>query len=449
MKFFDDDKFLCKGLALVIIIGIVIRIVLGYCLEYNNDITAMMFTITNIDGGNGLYGIAGYYYPPVWGYMLAVFAEVIEHLGIDSLGDFFTEILFMEEIEEEASVTTPEFNLAYSMYVMISDLLVSVMVYLIIEHFTEDRVKAKVGFTLFFLGINVIIISAVGGMFDSFSALMTLLCFYLLIKRYDFLAGVMFAMAVLLKLFPVFLIFLLVCYVLEDKENWKSRLTKAVLGAGIFSVIIMLPQLIDGTLLESISFMTDRADSSEEYSFFLLKYRNVITYAIIFILSLGAAILFRRQKKEDVDRVFLWYMIIVEIITFLSTGAPQYLILLTPFLIIAAIMFDKRMYLPLAILMVGSTIAQTAHISSEFVSITLYNHLLSFDSWVAFYDFFTNDNEHIYNIWEDIGYLLEEASVLIAGLFILDHFGINYRYLKGKWSKFSSKGVSEESNKND
>ena len=444
MRFFDDERFLCKGLFIVIIAGIIIRLVLGYYVTFVNDITAWVFTITNIDGGNGLYGVAGYYYPPVWGYYLAVFAEIIEHLGVDSLGDFFTEVLFMEEMEEEGSITTPTFNLVFTIFLTILDLLASLMIYWIVDYFTDDKVKAKMGFALFFLGINVIAVSSMGAMFDSFSALMTLLCFCMLIKKYDFLAGVMFAMAVLLKLFPVFLIFLLVCYILKDKDNWKPRLLKAVLGAGIATAIIMLPVILNGTLLDSVSFLTDRAGGSEESTGFISKYHDVLVYSFIFILSIVAAVVFMRQKTdaENLDRQFLWFMVIAVIIIFQNTGAPQYLILLMPFLIIGALMFDRRMYIPLAILMIGCTIAQVLHLGSEMVSVTMYDHLISFDSFVSLYDAFYGNGNFVYNLLMVIGNGLEELAVLIAAVIVLDHFGINYGYLKRLVSEHRDKDNS-------
>jgi len=424
--FFDDKKFLCKGLLIVIAAGILIRVILGYYLEYNNDVTAFTMTISNIDAGIGLYSVAGYYYPPVWGYMLATFAEVIEHLGVDSLGGYFTEILFMEEIEEEANVSTPVFNLVYTMYLAIGDFLVSLTIYWIIDYFTHDKVKSKIGFALYFLGLNVIVVSAMGAMFDTFSPLMVLICFCFLLKRNDFLAGVMFALAALLKLFPAFLIFILVAYLIKkDRDNWLPRVLKAAAGALAITVVIMLPQILDGNIMDSFTFITARASGSEDSGGLLMKYSTLIVYPILILLEIALSYLFIRKRTDDVDRTFLWFLIIAVTIIFLYPGAPQYIILLTPFLIIAAVMYDKRMMIPLIVLMVGSSIAQTIHLSSEFVAIVLYGDIMSFDTWLSFYDFYNSNGRIVYLIWEAVGNLVMGIAPFIAGVYILDYFGID------------------------
>jgi len=421
--FFDDRKLFCRGLLAIIAIGIIVRIILGYFLEYNNDVTAWTMTIANIDGGNGLYGVAGYYYPPVWGYMLASFNEIIHLIGIGSLGDYFTDIIFMDEIKEEAITSTPAFNLAFSMFLAVADILVSFVIYWLIHHFTGDAVKGKIGFTLYFLGANVVIISAVGGMFDTFSALLTLLCICFLIRGNDFMAGVLFSLAALLKLFPAFLIFLLVAYLFKkDRENFRRRLCFAILGAGLTTLVIMIPQIVDGTVMDSLSFVTSRATgaNSEDIGSILMKYSSVIIYPIIVVLLILTSITFVRIRTEDVDRCFMYFAMFSMVLVFLYPGTPQYLILLMPFLIICALLHDEQLFKPMILLVIGSSVFALANISSDLISIVLYQEWLSYEAWESFYNVMHHWRDGIlYDAWNLAGGILQYLATVWAGaLFI-------------------------------
>ena len=204
---FSDKRFFCKWMITILVIGFVMRAVLGYLSEYNNDVTAWTMTLSNIESGSGLYNEAGYYYPPVWGYILGTFSGFLGLFGVDSWADIFTDLLFVEDYED-AMVSTPAFNIALTVLLTIADLISSYAIYWIVMHLTGDMIKAKMGFSIYFILPHMIFQTAGYGQFDPISAMMTLLCVCLLLRGDDFLAGMMFVLAVLLKFFPVFLFFI-------------------------------------------------------------------------------------------------------------------------------------------------------------------------------------------------------------------------------------------------
>ena len=55
MTFFNDTRMMCKGMLIVISVGLIARAALGYLLEFNNDVTAWTMTIGNFEAGAGLY----------------------------------------------------------------------------------------------------------------------------------------------------------------------------------------------------------------------------------------------------------------------------------------------------------------------------------------------------------------------------------------------------------
>ncbi|WP_400205546.1 hypothetical protein [Methanomethylophilus alvi] len=70
--------------------------------------------IQNIDSGNGLYELFGYYYTPVWGYIMG-FIDMFSNtfLSVSELGTHVSGLLTVEDLENMrhvATVTSPEFN---------------------------------------------------------------------------------------------------------------------------------------------------------------------------------------------------------------------------------------------------------------------------------------------------------------------------------------------------
>lgn len=419
-------------MALTLLVGIALRVVIGITLEYNNDVTAWTNTLANIESGNGLYNVAGYYYPPVWGYILASFSEVIGFLGIDQWSEIFTEILFVQDYNsEDAMVSTPVFNLALTVMYMFADLLGALAVYWLINHFTEDTVKAKIGFAVYFIGLNIILVGALGGMFDSFSALMTLLCIILLIKRNDFLSGVMFSMAVLLKLFPVFIFFIVVAYLLKKEGRFiNRRLALWAAGAGLALLVLYLPQILEGNLMDSLSFITARAGNAEGTGNILLKYSSMLIYPVIAILEVFAAYRFLKKDTYDIDRTFVWFVLISLAVVFIYPSTPQYILLMMPFLIVAAFVHESRLTRPLLLLIIGGAIFQTSSLPFDLLSITMFWDAMSLDAWNSLYDLFYSPllgGFNLMNIWSVVGAIPQYLSVLMTLWIILEHGGIDLR----------------------
>ena len=419
-------------MALTLLVGIALRVVIGITLEYNNDVTAWTNTLANIESGNGLYNVAGYYYPPVWGYILASFSEVIGFLGIDQWSEIFTEILFVQDYNsEDAMVSTPVFNLALTVMYMFADLLGALAVYWLINHFTEDTVKAKIGFAVYFIGLNIIFVGALGGMFDSFSALMTLLCIILLIKRNDFLSGIMFSMAVLLKLFPVFIFFIVVAYLLKKEGGFiNRRLALWAAGAGLALLVLYLPQILEGNLMDSLSFITARAGNAEGTGNILLKYSSMLIYPVIAILEVFAAYRFLKKDTYDIDRTFVWFVLISLAVVFIYPSTPQYILLMMPFLIVAAFVHESRLTKPLLLLIIGGAIFQTSSLPFDLLSITMFWDAMSLDAWNSLYDLFYSPllgGFNLMNIWSVVGAIPQYLSVLMTLWIILEHGGIDLR----------------------
>ena len=430
MTFFSDKRQICRGMLIVLAAGLIARACLGYLLEYNNDVTAWTQTIANFEAGAGLYDMAGYYYPPVWGYILGVFSEFLGIFGVDDFGAIFSQLLFTEDWED-ATLSTPAFNMALTAMLTVSDLAVSCLIYWLIERQTGDRVKAKIGFALFFLGINVMFVCGCWGQFDSLSALMALLCVCLLLSNKDLLAGMMFTLAVLLKLFPGFLLFILVAYLIVKREDWRPSILRAGAGAALMLFVLMLPSIMDGTVMDSMTFLTARAEGANGGLVDMaLKYSSLLIYPLILILEILIAYIFvKRRGDEDADSRFLWFLFLSVLVLFLFPSTPQYLILLMPFAVAAALLYEKRLIRPIAMLMISSTVFMLPSLPMLLGSATLYDGIMPFDQWMSLYDLFYSGPVRLTDILIGVGAVTQYAAWLWTCAVALEHMGID---LKGK-----------------
>lgn len=425
--FFGDSRFLCKGILAVILIGLVVRMAAGALITYNYDVYHWALTISNFEAGNGLYQTAGYYYTPVWGYILGIFSRFYELFGVDMLGERFTDLLFVEDVAtispHTAFVTSIPFNTAVTAMMALVDLTCAYLIFWIVRE-TYDLRKAKICFAAWFLCSFVIVVGSIGGMFDSISALMTLLCICMLMRGKEFLAGSLFATAVLLKLFPAFLIFIFIAYIIvKHREEWKIRVLKALLGAVVFTGILMAPMVMQGTLMDSMSFIIARTSSDALYCADLVRLGTPVAYILAVIMAMVLGYFFIKKEHKNVERALLIYSFYMMAILFLIPGAPQYQLLLFPFLVIMAICVDGRFRIPMAIVFLLSSIHMLSPLVMDFVSMAVYTDILSLQDWTAFYNMFDYFDDFLnmpgFDVWSTAVGFLDSMALLLVSLVAL------------------------------
>lgn len=384
--------FLCKRIIAFIAAGLVIRLVVGCVLTYTFDVTSWAVVITNFETGNGLYGLAGYNYAPPWGYVLAVFSAVIEFLGVGSFGGRATDFLFVEanDMHIVADVVSLEFTVALTLMFFLFDLLVGYMVFWTVMDDTGDRRKAENGFGLWFLCPFVIVIGAAGGMFDALVALLVVLCVVMLKRDRCLLAGILLGTASMMKFFPLFLAVPLLGYVwLKHRGDGGAvrSLAGCVAGFALAAVVLLLPEALQGNLMDCFGFLLNRASSDGGVS--VTGVLTVIAYAAFLVVSvlMGRSI---SRSKRAADDVLLPSVLLMTIILFLFPSTPQYILLMYPFLVMWIVETGDRRYMrPLALLMVGTTLF-VCDGPSLLTSFAEYTGLISVDAVVAATDWFLN-----------------------------------------------------------
>ena len=94
-------------LLTILLIGTVIRIAIGsLSVVYDSDFWVLV--IRNLEAGEGLYGMHGYFYTPVWGYILGLVAALQDiFLDIGESAVRVAEALFVEGSGPYFSATIP------------------------------------------------------------------------------------------------------------------------------------------------------------------------------------------------------------------------------------------------------------------------------------------------------------------------------------------------------
>ena len=264
------STFLKRPMLTIILIGLIIRAVLIPIFTYNYDISFWATTIQHLQSGNGLYGLQGYYYTPVWGYILSFLGLIGNFIfGITPYGVIADDLLLSLGADWEfygVMTVTPEFSILIKSLLSIFDLISAYLIYTIVKKFGHSDRKATMAFGLWFLCPIVLYTSAVHGTFDNISVTFMLLSLILAMDRKYILAGASFSIAALTKFFPAYLAFMLLAYVLKKNKDKTSKI-KAVIYASVgllvTTLIILLPQIMTGYTSEAFGFVFDRVSSAK------------------------------------------------------------------------------------------------------------------------------------------------------------------------------------------
>ena len=284
------DRYLSKlknPVLVILLIGTIIRFLL---LPLTNvDSIDWYHTAENIITGDGLYTRAGYYYGPLFGYILGVpiiLATIVFDFG--SFSHFSEAMISLQDyFTFKAALQTVEFLAVFKIMMVVGDIVCAFVVRWLIFYLTEDRHKADLGFALVYLSPIIFVESGVHGMFDIYCGMLALLSVYFAIKDRFFLCGIAWTTATLLKIFPAFLMPVLVAYLLrKHKGDLKSSmiaLSSAILGGVCIFLALYSPQIANGTFEESWSYLFSRLDKAIELAG---KYWWAAIIALVAVIAL-------------------------------------------------------------------------------------------------------------------------------------------------------------------
>ncbi len=354
-----NQGFLCGSVLIILAVGIALRLALGTFLTCPDDVHSWALVIANFESGGGLYDIAGYNYMPPWGYLLGTISCIGEFFGIDVFGSQMLETLPVEQYAqwlEDSLVPSVQFALIIKVSYIAADVLAGYVVYWILLRITGDHGKAVKGFGLWFLCSFVITAGAVQGMFDTFSALITLLCVASLMSNRYWLAGMLISLAALMKMFPGILVFVMIGYVLMKHRSDGTgirHVIEAAAGAALMAGLLLAPQIVQGDLSAVFSFLTARTGYMGPGLSTWVSYVTIAIYVAIVIVSVLLAKRTFASTSSDPDRLLLTMLTLNVAVIFLYPATAQYMVLLAPFLVIQLVAEDRRFSLPYKVLCIG------------------------------------------------------------------------------------------------
>ena len=425
-----EHPLLIAILALVI----VHLILMPFCVEY--DINYWSYVTRNIRAGYGLYELDGYYYTPVWGYVISFVNMVSTHLvpGLGLLSVRVFGALGVEAIDPTyfTTATTVSLTFAYLIKIplMVSNIVMAYLVHWLVMDATQSRRKAMVAF--FLTGLCPIIIgtTCLTGMPDTFSATFILLTIILVRKDYPLIAGMTFAAAVLTKFFPVFLLPILIVWVIfrKSRADGVRDLFLALVGAVVMAAIILLPAVLEGNLMECLAFISDRASTGGESSIIdiIVSKSRVVFYGALLIVSLILALKMRKAPQGLMDGRMMSASFLMMVLCMMYPPAPQYVVVMIPFLVYFAAAEDGRYYNSWLILAVSAFLFVAVTNGSVLMTLAEWTTVMSVDAAMGLFDWYQNTLFGVtyMDIQYYVGGALQYIGIASALLIFLDGAGL-------------------------
>lgn len=322
-----------RNIIIVIVLGIVVRYVLGFFFTYPRDISSWVVNSENFLMGGGLYGLPGHYYTPVWGYIMAVLTSIAAFAGIP-LSQYVPEFSgSVSALPWYTSLPSIEFALLIKTFLFIVDILVAYAIFKIAIHVTNDERKAFIAMAFWFLCPLTIVISSIRVMFENVEILFLLFSLLMLLQKRPIVAGAMLGISLLVKPYGMFLGILMIGYAYAQTGSLKYT-GKYIVSTALMGVVLMAPVIATGHLDEALTWLSVRADNvTSGYNVTLLL------MPVLVVASAVVAYLLAYLRLTDV-RLMMAIGLVLTGAMMVMPGNIQYYLLLVP---MALLMFSRWM----------------------------------------------------------------------------------------------------------
>ena len=336
---FGPLRSIPKMVFLIAILSLVVHLVMTALFSHTYDSEYWLIIMQNIETGNGLYGLNGFYYTPVWGYMLS-FADMLTQVfgAIPVLGDRFTDLIVIEDYNGfQAVLASPDINFLLKLPLSVCDVLVGYLLYVIVSRHTGSERKGIVSMALWCFCPIVVYMSAIQGQFDTISVLLLLMTIFLIRQDNPLLAGMVFALATWLKIFPGVCILVLFGYMLaryKGAPRSTRQVSMSIVGFLLLTAVLFLPQILDGTLAYAFSFLTSRTSGYDLGSTLYMAGMLVIIIVLMLFMTRSIA----RKPAAEADRLVFLYCGLLATLAAMVQFGYQYAPSIVGFIILFAMM---------------------------------------------------------------------------------------------------------------
>lgn len=339
-----------KKILLLLAVSLAIHLVLTACYAHTFDYEYWLMVMQNIETGNDLYGLDAFYYTPVWGDLLSFCDLVIEACGIiPQWGDRFIELVPTEDLRvlTQATLASPAMNFAIKACLAVADLAVGYVIFILIRDLSGSEKKGLIAMALWCFNPIIIYMSAGQGQFDNISTLLLLVTVLLLRRKSYFMAGIIYGMAVWIKIFPGFCLFILIAYMWtqhrDDRREALKSMGLAAAGLLLTTAVLFLPVILNGELAQAFSFLSSRTMVMTEAD--RLRFYRKIAWALLTVLLIFVYMLRRSYAcPEKADHYLLYGIGGTVMAASLILPGYQYAASLMIFPIVLAVLPSERGY---------------------------------------------------------------------------------------------------------
>jgi hypothetical protein len=334
------------------------------------------FAFVDLLHHGNMYFSLYYNYPPLWGYIFFPFVWLASLFGgASNLGQLAIAQVMPVALRTNMVaflITSPLFNLALKTPLILFDLGTA---YLLMT-FTEDKIKRRNIFALWFLCPLVIFESSVHGAFDVIPVFFSILGMATLVRKQYFFAGMSILLSIMLKLYPAYLtlFYITVIVLLEAGAQGVFRKLIAIgkslalfLGGLAFTaaVLFVLLPSFTGTNILSSSFYSISSTvvgyvspvgglnvwslkwlpGLGYFDSWVISHSYVLTvprFVGIPLLAVLLGVLLRKRLAQgDIVRPVLIGSTAVMIATYFTIPVvqPQYIIWLLPYLVLGSLLY--------------------------------------------------------------------------------------------------------------
>lgn len=143
-----------KKLLIVTVLGLILRYILGTLYTYPFDINYWTLVTQNFILNEGLYGLPGYYYSPVWGYILSIFSSFVAFVGMP-IGEYVPELISSGMfLDWKAIMPSLSYTISIKTVLFIADLLVAWTLFLIGKEIYDERMRIFNVYNMVFMSFD-------------------------------------------------------------------------------------------------------------------------------------------------------------------------------------------------------------------------------------------------------------------------------------------------------
>lgn len=317
-----------RRFAAVILLGIVIRYILGLFFTYPTDVNYWVIVSENYFSNEGLYGLPGYYYTPVWGYMLAILTWMAGAMGLP-LGEYVPGLVENGLLMDwNTAMPSMEYAMLIKTFLFIMDLMVAFVLYRI-GAYLYDRERGFLMFSIWFLCPFTMVMSSIRMMFENVEILFLLLSLLMMLQRRPVVAGVMMGISLLVKPYGLFMGLLMIGFAHAQSKSNRDVLSY-VLATLVTGVLIMMPVILSGNLDEAMIWLSSRSSGAGSGSGY-----NITLYLmpVLLALSMLGAVMISRRGVDD-PFILVSASTVITSMMLLVPGNIQYYLLLLPLVLL-------------------------------------------------------------------------------------------------------------------